>query len=300
MSKDSNKYFNFPLCFLQLIKTGKQALEDICNWAIINYSQKIKYSSDIPGAELLNVAKQAIYRFYHDDAISSIETKFCQLISTDKFEHDEVYQGFAPDGKFDPGNVQAILNEFENDQEFKEDCILQYQHDQALSILNVEGSNIESRLKRYNELQEFYYSFITNNGPDAWTSVKTTYLFDARDGKLPVDLFRLVAAVKSIIRKRNFCQTYKVVILRRMFGCKGIKEFNSLHGNVEDLPLFKRKTWDKLLRTAEQRNLLTYLPTTRGYYVSIKYDEEKLRKEATAKLKQFSKKKVKVHLYTSN
>ena len=97
---------------------------------------------------------------------------------------------------------------------------------------------------------------------EVYTSVKTSYLFDARDNSLKLELLLLVAAIKSIIGSRNFTKTNRQFIIRRMYG--------------RDHPM-TRYRFDKLVSEAMTRRMLTIIPAGRGYYVSIRYTPEELK-----------------------
>ena len=283
------KYFNFPLCFLQTI--DNEGLNKICGWAIMNYSKTIKY-------EMTEVARQTVYSYYRrwDMLTYKLKDKFNAMVEDGRLEPDEDYNGFAGD-TFVPesGEIEAILKEFKEDPEFKKSCIEFYKHLQVKKILNITGGSIENNYNDFETLNSFLHEFEHTYGSDAWTSVKTSYLFDARDGKLPIDLFRLVCAVKSVIGKRNFNKTYKNVILRRMFGAKKPDLMQPEDKENYEF-LSRRRQWNNLIDKAEQRNLLTFIPANRGYFVSIKYNNEKLRDEVIKRTK-ISRRKMKIIQY---
>lgn len=287
------KYFNFPLCFLELIsKEGKQsALNEICAWAIVNYGKTINYTPP-------DIAKQIVYLYYRhkDKLMFDIGYDIDTMVENEEFFIDPDYEGFYRD-TFDPqnGEVEALLEIFDKDLEFKANCFRQCQHLQAKKILNITGGSVVKDYINYKKLNTFLNEFEAVNGRDAWTSVKTSYLFDARDGKLPINLFRLVCAVKSIIGKRNFSKTYKNVVLHRMFGAKKT-ELLSDESKKEFEILTRRRQWYKLIRTAEKRKLVTFVPAPKGYFVSMIYGDEKLRKEI---LKRTVKAKPKKKIITS-
>jgi len=287
----NHKYFNFPLCFLQAIDHEKKALNKICGWAIVNYSKTIKY-------EIAEVARQTVYSYYRrwSDLTYKLKDKFHDMMKDGRIETDEDYNGFAGD-TFVPesGEIEAILKEFKEDPEFKKSCIEFYQHLQVKKILNITGGSIENNYNDFETLNSFLHEFEASNGRDAWTSVKTSYLFDARDGQLPIDLFRLVCAVKSIIGKRNFNKTYKNVVLSRMFGAKKPDLMQPDDKEKYD-KLSRRRQWNNLIDKAEQRTLLTFIPASRGYFVSIKYNSEKLRDEVIKRTK-ISRRKMKIIQY---
>ena len=136
-----------------------------------------------------------------------------------------------------------------NDQRYK----------QAQAALNFSGGTYKGSKDSYDVLQR-----IVKAGT-IYTSVKTSYLFDARDGKLLPDLLLLIAAVRPIIGKRNFTKTYREVILERMYN---------------GMPWAKltRYSFDKLFNAASSKGMVTRIPAGRGYYVSIRWSTEQLKK----------------------
>jgi hypothetical protein len=97
---------------------------------------------------------------------------------------------------------------------------------------------------------------------DIYTSVKTSYLFEARDNVLRLDLLFIIAAIKSIIgHKRNFTRTNRQFILRRMYG--------------SDQPM-TRYQFDKLVSEAMAKRMFTIISAGRGYYVSMRYKPDEL------------------------
>ena len=90
---------------------------------------------------------------------------------------------------------------------------------------------------------------------DIYTSLKTDYLFDVLNGKFPFSLLILLAAVKSVIGKKNFTKTYMDVLIKRMYG----------HPIT-----ITRYMFNKLIRQARERKLFLMIAVRRGYYVSTK------------------------------
>lgn len=139
--------------------------------------------------------------------------------------------------------------------------------------INPKGNNeIEDRIRKklhfahgclgsWSAAHEKLSSMIADG--DIYTSVNTSYLFDARDGKLDTDLLFLVAAVKSIIGfKRNFAKSNRDTIVTRMYG-----------GSPDKL---KRYAFIKLFDTATAKRMCTRIPAGRGFFISIRYDTNAL------------------------
>lgn len=126
--------------------------------------------------------------------------------------------------------------------------------------------------QKYQELNKLI------TGGEIYTSVKTSYLFDTREGKFNPDLLRLVAAVKSVIGKRNFAKTYRNIIVQRMYG--------------EDSGRMTRYSFNKLCDEAISRRMFTRIPAGRGFFVSTRYDVTDLHKVITTKIKNYHEKKI--------
>jgi hypothetical protein len=107
---------------------------------------------------------------------------------------------------------------------------------------------------------------------DIFTSVKASYLFEARDGALRLELLLMIAAVKSIIgHKRNFSKTNRLFILHRMYGRE---------------TAVTRYQFDKIAREAIGRRLLTLIPAGRGYYVSIRFATDELKEAVMERMEK--------------
>ena len=124
--------------------------------------------------------------------------------------------------------------------------------------LCINRGNTASWEKGWNELQKLI------TGGEIYTSVKTAYLFDARDGKLDPDLLLLVAAVRSKIGKNNFKHTNRQEIVCRMYG---------------DPNKLKRHAFDTLCDKAYRKGMMTRISAGRGYFVSIRYNCKQLADE---------------------
>jgi hypothetical protein len=218
MNKERAKYFNFPIRLLQLFDNilydSNMAANDIIDYAIVNYMMTINY-------QMKNVAKHNLYLFYrkkkvlHKEILGRLE----EMDGEGYLEYDGV-DGYTND--FDPEDaIYHLLTEFEKNIKLKQLCILQYQYHLAFETLGVSGGHIEKDLKAFNNLKltpdhlEYEYG-----GKDAFTSIRTDIMFDLASGNIPVDLFRFLAAVKSIIGKRHFNKAYKKTIVSRMLGAK--------------------------------------------------------------------------------
>jgi hypothetical protein len=141
----------------------------------------------------------------------------------------------------------------------------------AQSFLSFHGNNLNSTLRLYNEMN---YELTPG---DIYTSIKTSYLFEARDNVFPFELLVLLAAVKSVIgHKHNFKKTYQKFLIRRMYGT--------------DKPI-NRYQFNKLIDNATARGLFALIPAGRGYYVSIRYKSNELREQVKQRIIKYEGKR---------
>ncbi len=113
------------------------------------------------------------------------------------------------------------------------------------------------------------------------TSVKRDYLVEAREGKLNPEYLLLLAAVKSILGKRNFTRTTNATVFKRMMG-------------IDPWRKFTRYWMDKLFTETMMKNMLTKVsggPGCKGYYVSIRYRPEELSKKIKKMMLAYHEKK---------
>jgi len=141
----------------------------------------------------------------------------------------------------------------------------------AHELLSFSGGTID----RYKNTGRRISQTITKG--DIYTSVKTSYLFDARDSKLQIELLLLVAAIKSIIGKRNFAKAYTAVIIRRMYG--------------HEMPLSRRQ-FTKLVSDGMAKRMFTLIPAGRGYYVSIRFTVNELKEKVTQSITKYEGKRI--------
>jgi len=115
---------------------------------------------------------------------------------------------------------------------------------------------------------------------DVYTSVKTSYVFDARDGKLQIELLLMIAALKSIIgNRRNFAKTTRNYIVERMYGgCKQVTRYQ----------------FDKLKDAAVAKRMFTIIPARKGYFISIRYSPTELKEIVIQRVTKYQDKKKEV------
>ena len=265
-----SKYFNFPLCFLQGIHESSQHIGDICRWCIINYAQTINY-------KLEDVARQTMYLYYRqeDALLYKVRRHLEDMVNDEKLDIDEDYQGFSGPEFFPETEIEQLLQEYNSDSDFKKSCVQQYQYGQAKKLLNISGGDIQTVIASYQKLNEFLAQFENGHGKDGYTSIQTGVLLDARDGKIPVDMFALLAAVKSIIGRRNFNKTSRGVIVSRMIGAKSTAVLAELLADpilqAQYSKYDNRYRFNKLMERTIMRGFLLKIPAGRGFFISTRY-----------------------------
>ena len=142
----------------------------------------------------------------------------------------------------------------------------------AQEILYLTGGTIEYYKKTGIRISQ------TITKGDIYTSVKTSYLFDARDNILKLELLLMVAAIKSIIGpKRNFAKSYTAVIIRRMYG--------------HEKPITRRQ-FAKLVSDGMAKRMFTLIPAGRGYYVSIRFTAAELKEKVMQNITKYEGKRI--------
>ena len=287
-SQKEYRYLYIPLSFLQLRnKKNQLPIDKIRGWAIINFARNINY-------DLKSVMNQTLYCYYRkrNNISNNIYLQIEDAIENGTLIIDEDYYGFSG-SEFNPEYEMETFEPFFNEnQDFKNECISNYQFNNALKNSGI-IADFENCYSDYNSLNGTLKKYEHENGKDIYVSIKSKYLIDTLKGKIPLNMFSFIVAIKSIIQKRNFSKTYKDVIIRRMFGCKTDEVFMKyLNKNSFIKPLVdkinKRYQFDKLMKETQNREFFTYLSPGRGYFVSTKYDVEKLKNEIIKYTKKYN------------
>lgn len=272
-----DKYFKFPIALMQLIRDDNDriGLLRIAAFSMMELSEKMKVNKSA-------VANQIVYLYYRDTSAlpKKIRKRIDEMIEDERMIEDEDYHGFAG-ATFTPEQEnEGMMKEFNTDEEFYLQCLDVYREHQAISLLN-----LNKRLN-FQELNKQATAFIrqheTTHGPDAWTSVNTNLLYNTYNQEAEINHFRLIAAVKSVVGKRNFNDTYKSVLLCRMFGCKKQGILTTLFETNPELKakheyLSRRRQWERLIDTAEEKGYFSYYSTGRQFFVSITMTKNELR-----------------------
>jgi len=267
------------------------AINVIIGFGIMNYGLKL----EIPDNE---ICQQIVYNYFNDPEILSgpLRRRIKKYISEGSLIVNEARKGFTGSGhEIDPDALEGLDELLMKDEVFyrlaEDNCRLL----KAAKSLGLIIHDIYITIKHYRQAVKIKEEFEKEFGADAWTSVKKDLIFDVKnsfydvgDNNSSLELFRLLAGVRSKIGKRNFCLMYKKEILNRMFGCKNDEAIKKLLANNEKIRneyefLSRRRQFDRLIKKAAERKLLTIQPNNRGYFVSIKYTSEELRQRTENK-----------------
>lgn len=313
MEKKDYGYLQFPLCLLkETYANPERGLNLMISYGIVNYALKLKY-------DMKDVAKQTLY--YYDrkrDVLQSYLVKrLNDFVESGDILYEEGNPGFDSSGSFSPEEdfcLNPLLKMFDEDQQMKEEAILNYKLHLATSKdhLNLNIGSDTATIKQYVEATKIKSDFEQQFGPDAMPCCKNRLLFDFRDKNLKdIDLLRAYIGISSMIGQRKFISTNKPAILSRMIGCKTKAAFEHYTSNKYGkdkniLPAVekynKRYHMDKLMMTLVERKLIMFLsqPNVSIIYISkymepeelgelvkqsrFRYDIKRRMKEVTASL----------------
>ncbi len=263
-------------------KDRERGLNLMLDFGLVHYALSQKY-------EIADVVRQTIYNYYrHTDKLPrDLRVAIEEAEAEDRFTHDEDYNGFNSDGKFDPElNAPELLRILENNPDIKEEAVRHYQLHQAGEFLNINIRSFKMTLNRYHEAQGIRESFERTFGPDAMASVKPSVLIDYRDNpKQDITLLLAYIGICSLIGQRNFISTSKPVILSRMIGAKSKASFQAFSKQKESKEVVARfsKRWpmDKLLLSLAEQKFIMYLTKP---HVSVVYVSKYMEPDELAKL----------------
>lgn len=285
-------YLQFPLCLLKETYSNPElGLNLIIDYGIVNYASKLSY-------DLQDVAKQVCYYYYrkYDVLQASIKNKIAQAEEDSKFSRDDDYNGFSGDTFQPDDNISEILSLFDEDSQFKKDCILYYQLHVASSTnhLNVSIMSNDNTIKRHKIASKIKKDFESKYGPDAMPMCKVHMLFDFRDKQQKdIILFQAYIGIRSIIGMNYYMPTHKIVILCRMLGCKtniALQAFLKENESARDIykKYSGRKRMDNLLYKLAERGFITMVSKKHEsrIYVSVKYQNPVELAEAILKKRE--------------
>jgi hypothetical protein len=275
------EYIQFPLIMVRkLFINHKEAIKKIMTYGFYNFSKFISYTID-------NVARQIIYSYgckrsdLSNDLIDAIE-------------------GYIKEGKLniDVKNYDSGITElkeiFTTDTSFKTNAIEFYQMHQSFDLFHVPG-NIPETLRRGKETDKH----IPEKEPFPMINIKLLFKFRDYD-KSEFEIAQLAAyiAVRSILGKKPYCRTNKLMIISRMFGYTN--HFKLFEDNLNEKPeLYKlyqkystRYHIDKVLQELELNwNVIYYSKKIKGMYVGMKDEMKNISYDSLAVMAEAKKRK---------
>lgn len=281
-------YLNFQIHHLSEIEENKQ-IDSLITISIMNYAKDYLKKYD-PG----DVSRQIAYLWYRNP--EGLPRGIFDKISAGNHEkydyafHNQDYYGFDSQGAFNPvDEINALAAMFEADKELLRECETVYQFYTSAHILGIKPGYL-GRWEKYRFIDISTHK--CREGAAIYAAIRKDLIFDAMEGRIPLDLFRLAVAVRSVLGRNSvWKKTYKSVLLPRMFGCRNEKETEGLTGalKIEYQAGQRRRYWDNLMKACVDRGLF-YMVPGRGYYVSVKLNTEQLV-EAVAEYQIEKKKK---------
>lgn len=154
----------------------------------------------------------------------------------------------------------------------------------------ISGSNYETRVKRYRDLNSSINYFITKHGKDSYCRIGKSLLFEVRDGQFNFKQFLVLCAIGSIIGKRKkFVRITYERIRYAMHGFRSKALFDKLNSNgIELLSDKQLKRIIDILHSKKFFAKFTY--QRRQIYFSTRLEDEQLR-ESVKQSKIYWKKK---------
>ncbi len=259
-------YFMFPIAFIN------ESINDIINWCIMENAKKTDYDE-------ANFPRQILYKFYRcqNEIPLNILIRLNEMVDKGRLIIDEDYNGFNRE-EFNPEiETENLQNEFKTDQEFMNDCFEFYKYNQAKNYLSISGGDYETCIKTHEKMKNIFTSTVEKFGKMPHVQLNTSWLFDARDGKIEDQLFRFIVAVKSLIGKKKYVHTNKKNIIFRMYGLKNDEMFAKAPDSIKEKvkSLLNRYQFEKLRNVAVNRGFIQYLSYNgcRGFYVSTRFKD---------------------------
>jgi len=177
------------------------------------------------------------------------------------------------DGELRPGKeLDAILKKMSVNDTFKHLCIELYFEKLTNDILGVYHHDFEGFWRKNKHHK--------TSAKVPIVSIRTDWVFDTREGKIPLDLFRIVCAIRSIVGRSEFSKTNKKLITSRMFGLRNYKAIQTLSDQekAEREYYMNRYRFNRLINRAVERGFVAKIPAGRGFYVSSNPDMKLLEK----------------------
>lgn len=280
------EYILFPLPLLQeIFKKPKTGFSDIFDCGIYKSATTQKTTD-------YNAIKQALYCYYRGGLTNSLKQQFDELVDNEIFIPNEDYCGFGTGGnEFDPEEeIKAIGDYLENDIGLSNEIKEFHQLRQIKDVLKI-SFDPEGVLKTYARLNKEYDGF--KDSP--MVMVRKEMMFDYyknQKSEFEKVLFATYAGIRSIIGKKEFCQTTQAMIFMRMVGAKNEDALVKILNDKKVKSIYSkynvRYQREKILNELVARNFLfskiglrkrTYLSCTLNYdeltAAIIKFFDEK-------------------------
>lgn len=283
------EYILFPLPLLQeIFKKPKTGFSDIFDYGIYRSATTQKITE-------YNAIKQALYCYYRGGLTNSLKRKFRELENDEVFSPDEEHGGFGTNGnEFDPGEeIEAISDYLENDDELSAEIKEFHQLRQIKDVLNI-AFDIESVSDTYAKLYKEYDGF--KDSP--LVMVRTKMMLDFyknQKSEFEKVLFATYAGIRSIIGKKEFCQTTQNMIFMRMVGAKNEEALIEILNDKKVKGIYNkynvRYQREKILNKLVINNFLSSkIALNRRTYLSATLKHDELKEEV---VKFFNEKNIK-------
>ena len=285
---DQYAYIMFPIHYLKFTAEGRERtnekLDNLIDWAIVFYMQSLE--KDVPDS----IARQVCYDYYRntDSLDFRLKTELDALAEEDEISCPEEADCFQH-GEFVADEEIEVIKDLKlNDEIFDNLCLVHYLKHMIEKHLRIQ--------KNPEALYALYCQYNVHQNPEKnvpLVSLKHTWIFDTLAGKIPLELFRLICATRSIIGKKPYAITHRAMIVSRMFGLRSPKDVHTLDEKQREYYEYykKRYPFNKLLDRAISRGFLTKISAHRGYYISKDLQASQLEAEIMKSLNKKQEKK---------
>ncbi|MFC1452604.1 hypothetical protein ACFLSJ_04580 [Verrucomicrobiota bacterium] len=270
-TRDSTKRFlNFPLVMLSKTITAPDAtLSDIGAFCLLEYAvycepkaadalvQACYVASRRPGETLPPDVERILCRQDVDDITGALP------------------ECFADDdgGKF-VENVGDLIetDHIELDTDEREALTRWCGLRRAAAFFGRSVLDVVELRRQHKRVQRICHEHEREFPPLCWCSVPADFAFEAEESRRDLDIFRCVAACRSLIGRHRFTGTTKAMIRCRMIGAKSGKAAEALCGNdhirAEYERLGRRRQFDNVLTDVACRGFLSKVGMDRRIYMS--------------------------------
>jgi hypothetical protein len=281
-------YLMFPIYYLKFTSESREEtyekLAKLIEWAIVFYMQSLE--KDVPNS----IARQVCYDYYRntDSLDYRVKTKLDALAEEDEISWPEEADCFQHNEFVADEEIEVIEDAMLNDEVFGNLCLVHYLKHMIKYQLRIQYDS--------EALYALYCQYNANKKPEKsvpLVSLNTHWVFDTKEGKIPLELFRLICAARSIIGKKRYAITHRAMIVSRMFGLRSPRDVHTLDEKQREYYEYynKRYPFNKLFDKAIHRGFLTKISAYRGYYISKDLQVDQLEAEIMKSLNRKQKKK---------